>query len=393
MNRHLLLPLAFVPVVFYVYACGGDDEAAPPEQDGGTSSSGGSSSGSTTSSGGSSSGGMNDAGEDAPTTCGNPLAEDGGTGDGGVSISADGGAIAQIVSAPSNFLDGPQFTDLIDGGALVYSEVFMARTVTVAPGGGTPTELIQMPGTPNQQLPIGNALKGTAILTTVTNDFGATTGQTPGILQTFIDGGSGAKISIGNAAHDPNDLVVTKDGIIFFSDPAYQAGVNDTGVYRITTDNNVTAVKNDYNGDRPDGIALSPDDKMLYVAVSNAKRIERFDIGAAGTTTVANPATLQAQYIDDLEGLAVDTSGNIWVAESAHANDLANPPNGGRVEVFTPTGTKLGELAFPDHRPTAVAFGGTDNKTVYIVTNKNDGGGTSYTGNIWKFTSRCAGLR
>jgi sugar lactone lactonase YvrE len=136
----------------------------------------------------------------------------------------------------------------------------------------------------------------------------------------------------------------------------------------------------------------------LYVAMGGAgKRIDRYTVGANGATAVANPAALQAQYADDLEGIAVDTGGNIWVAESARATNPDNPPNGGRVEVFAPDGKKHGEIVFPGHRPINVAFGGADNKTVYIVANRNanagGGGSADYSGFIFTFTTRCAGVR
>lgn len=401
MDRRLLLAWAFVPLAFYAYACGGDDEAAPVDPDAGTSSSGGSS-GETSSSGNtSSSGGQTDSGDPdtGPLGCvGNPLSEDGGgaTGDAGIVVSSDAGAVKLIVTAAApSFLDGPQFTDLIDGGALVYSEVFTPRVVRVAPNGGAPVLVRATVGTPNQQLPIGNAIKGNSVLTVVAN--GGVTAQTPGILQTTIDGDAGPKIAVPLDVNEPNDLVVTKDGIIFFTDPAYQSGTAATGVYRVNADAGVDTVKA-YTNERPDGIALSPDETILYVAMGgNGKRIDRFTVGQNGTTAVANPATLQAQYIDDLEGIAVDASGNVWVSEAARATNENNPPNGGRVEVFAPDGKKYGEIAFPDHRPIAVAFGGADNKTVYVVANRNlnagGGGAANYSGAIFTFTTRCPGTR
>lgn len=402
MDRRLLLAWAFVPVAFYAYACGGDDEAPPPT-DPGTSSSGGStSSGQTSSSsgGGSSSGGQTDSGDPdtgAPLCVGNPLVEDAGTGDGGAVVSADGGAVKLIVTANANFLDGPQYTDLLDGGALVYSEVFSQRIMRVSPEGGTGVELRAAPGAPNRLLPIGNAQVDAGILTVVAAPGGNTGGQTPGILTTFPDGGAGPKINVPNTITNPNDLVTTKDGIIFFTDPAYQSGAATRGAYRVNPDGGVDTVKA-YPNESPDGIALSPDGTLLYVAMGGTgKRIERFTVGANGATAVANPATLQAQYTNDLEGIAVDVVGNIWVAESVRPTNADNPENGGRVEVFAPDGKKLGEIAFPDHRPINVAFGGADNKTVYIVTNRNanagGGGAANFSGFIFSFSTRCAGTR
>lgn len=400
MDRRLLLGLAFVPVAFYAWACGGDDEA-PPVEPGPSSSSGGSSGGTSTS--GSSSGGQPDGSDPdtgPPPVCpGNPLAEDAGTGDAGAVVSSDAGAVKLIVTANTNFLDGPVYSDLFDGGALVYSEVFGQRIMRVAPTGGTGVELRAAPGAPNRVLPIGNAGTDAGILTVVADPGTNTGGQTPGILTTFPDGGAGPKINAPAGSTNPNDLVVGPGGIIFFTDPAYQSGSATRNAYRVNANGGVDAVKDGgYAGEFPDGIALSPDGAILYVAMGGAgKRIDRYTVGANGATAVANPAALQAQYTDDLEGIAVDTGGNVWVAESVRATNPDNPPNGGRVEVFAPDGKKHGEIVFTDHRPINVAFGGADNKTVYIVANRNanagGGGSADYSGHIFTFTTRCPGVR
>jgi gluconolactonase len=403
MDRRLLLAVAFVPVAFYAWACGGDDEQ-PPADPGPSSSSGGSSSGDTSSSGNtSSSGGQGDSGDPdggAVVCPGNPLSEDAGTGDGGAVVSSDAGAVTLIVTANANFLDGPVYSDLFDGGALVYSEVFNQRIMRVAPTGGAGVELRAAPGTPARMLPIGNAGTDAGILTVIaTPPAGNTGGQTPGIITTLPDGGAGPKIDVPNTITNPNDLVVGPGGVVFFTDPAYQSGSATRGAYRVNPGGDVESVKDGgYPGENPDGIALSPDGTILYVAMGGTgKRIDRFTVGANGATTVANPATLQAQYIDDLEGIAVDTGGNVWVTESVRPVNADNPANGGRVEVFAPDGTKHGEIVFPDHRPINVAFGGADNKTVYIVANRNanagGGGSANYSGFIFTFTTRCAGVR
>jgi gluconolactonase len=328
---------------------------------------------------------------------GNPLAEDAGTGDAGAVVSSDAGLVKLIVTANTNFLDGPVYSDLFDGGALVYSEVFTQRIMRVAPTGGAGVELRPAPGAPNRVLPIGNAGIDAGILTVVADPGTNTGGQTPGILTTFPDGGAGPKINVPAAVTNPNDLVVASGGVIFFTDPAYQSGSVTRGAYRVNPDGGVETVKA-YPNEAPDGIALSPDGSILYVAMGGTgKRIDRFTVAANGATAVANPATLQALYADDLEGIAVDTGGNVWVAEAARAVNLNNPPNGGRVEVFAPDGTKHGEIVFTNHRPINVAFGGADNKTVYIVANRNanagGGGNADYSGFIFTFTTRCAGVR
>lgn len=402
MDRRLLLAWAFVPVAAFVaYACGGDDETAPPgDIDGGSTSSGGSSGAPSSSSGGSSGTPQPDSGDPdtgAPICPANPLVDDAGGADGGAVVSSDAGEVKLIVTANGNFLDGPQYSEIFDAGTLVYSEVFSQRIMRVPAAGGAGAQLRVTPGAPVALLPIGNAQGTGTILTVVAEPGGNTGGQTAGILTTFPDGGAGPKINVPNGVTNPNDLVVGNGGIIFFTDPQYQAGGVTRGAYRVNPDGGVETVKA-YPGESPDGIALSPDGTILYVAMGGTgKRIDRFTVAANGATAVATPAALQAQYTDDLEGIAVDSAGNVWVAESVRPTDGNNPQNGGRVEVFAPSGTKLGSIVFPDHRPINVAFGGTDNKTVFIVANRNanagGGGAANYNGHIFTFTSRCAGVR
>lgn len=405
MDRRLALVWAFIPSAFIAYACSDDPATETPvEPDGGgstSSSSTSSSSGSTSSS----SGGPTDGGDEGgdagvdPTACiGNPLSPDGGTPDGGVILNAgDGGAsVRTAVVTPATFLDGPVYTDIITGGALVYSEVFglTHRIVHVGPDGGVPTNIRVTPmvGGTKFLLPVGNAIKGSTILTAATEDPNAAgPAQEPAILQTLPDGSAGPNLVVG-AANDPNDLVVTKGGVIFFTDPAFQTPASTaTGVYRHDGGAGVTLVKGytgATSGDRPDGIALSPDEKTLYVSFGLNRRIERFTIDANGNATAAANFAAGAAFVDNPEGLATDAAGNVWVAESPNDDQT----NGGRVSVFDPTGKKWGEIRFPDHRPIAVAFGGgADNKALYVVANRATGGG--YDGHIFIYPSRCSGTR
>ena len=108
-------------------------------------------------------------------------------------------------------------------------------------------------------------------------------GQAATVLRTLPDGGAGASIVLPGAVTNPNDLVVAPSGVVFLTDPQYQLDGVTRGVYRVAVGGAVDAVK-EYPGEAPDGIALSPDGAILYVAVGRAaKRIERFlaDLDAA----------------------------------------------------------------------------------------------------------------
>jgi sugar lactone lactonase YvrE len=85
-------------------------------------------------------------------------------------------------------------------------------------------------------------------------------------------------------------------------------------------------------------------------------------------------------------GLTLDVAGNLWVAEAPAEGTL-----GGKVEVFSPAGIKLGEIAVAGTRPTGIAFGGGANDQVFITGESgSDGAGAA---GVFRYTSRCAGVR
>jgi gluconolactonase len=164
----------------------------------------------------------------------------------------------------------------------------------------------------------------------------------------------------------PNDLVVDQKGNVYFTD----SGVNGPlaagspepakpAVYRISTSGEVKRLANDI--ERPNGIQLSPDDKVLYVANTGGEHVLAYDIAADGSV---GPKRLFAK-LDAIEktsnginsgadGLAVDAQGRVYVTAN----------NG--IQVFSAKGEPLGAIALPK-KPQNIAFAGTDKKTFYVV--------------------------
>ena len=111
------------------------------------------------------------------------------------------------------------------------------------------------------------------------------------------------------------------------------------------------------------GLAFSPDQRILYHADTTAHRIDRYDFDLA-TATVSNQRPFQ-QFSTDRskdyggrpDGAAVDSEGAYWCAMF----------EGGRLLRFAPDGTLLREIRLPLRCPTMLAFGGDDLRTLYIT--------------------------
>jgi gluconolactonase len=172
----------------------------------------------------------------------------------------------------------------------------------------------------------------------------------------------------GKRLNSPNDAVVASNNAIYFTDPPYglEKGMDDPkkelpfqGVYRIEPDGKLTLLTKDM--ERPNGIALSPGEKTLYVANSHADRqvIMAFQLTKKGKlkqSRVFYDATESGKNREGAcDGMTVDTEGNVW----------ATVPGG--VAIFTPEGKQLGLFATGDR--TANCEFGEDGSTLFIAAN------------------------
>lgn len=169
----------------------------------------------------------------------------------------------------------------------------------------------------------------------------------------------------GKKFNSPNDLVIAKDGTIFFTDPPYgmkKGTPQDApyhGVYRLGTDGKVSLAIEDIRW--PNGIALSPDQKTLYIAVSDkdASRVMAYDVKPDGSTgngrVLFNAQPLKsAERKGGCDGMKVDTQGNIWTTGP------------GGVLVISPEGKHLGSILTGQNTGNC-AWGGPERDTIYIT--------------------------
>jgi len=161
----------------------------------------------------------------------------------------------------------------------------------------------------------------------------------------------------GKRFNAPNDIVVRRDGQVYFTDPAFGAQQDSReldfyGVYHVTPKGELELVAQWKT--RPNGIALSPNGRTLYVSDSDQRSVRAYDLDGKGV------ASKERVVVDRIEGvpggLRTDENGNLYVAAKlVYAYDLSN----GAAKL-------LGEIPLAE-TPSNLAFGDADMETLYIT--------------------------
>ena len=124
----------------------------------------------------------------------------------------------------------------------------------------------------------------------------------------------------GKRLNSPNDLVTHSSGAIYFTDPPYGISPDEqeqpcSGVYRIAPDGHIALVADDF--ERPNGLAFSPDESVLYIDDSHHEHIRAFDVQSDGS--LANSrlfADLSHESPGVPDGLKVDQQGNVYTTNA-----------------------------------------------------------------------------
>lgn len=163
----------------------------------------------------------------------------------------------------------------------------------------------------------------------------------------------------GKRLNRPNDVVCKSDGSLWFTDPGLRVPLAErelpyAGVYRIAADGVVTLMA---DCEYPNGLAFSPDERMLYVANTRwTAYIHAFELDAAGKVLrrriFADMSSDEPDGVPD--GMKVDVEGRVY----------CTGPGG--TWVFAADGRRLGIIRTPEI-PANLAFGGPDLKTLFFT--------------------------
>lgn len=167
----------------------------------------------------------------------------------------------------------------------------------------------------------------------------------------------------GKRINSPNDLVYRSDGTLFFTDPPFglpkfaddrRKELNFSGVYSLYK-GKLQLLTKEFSG--PNGIALSPDEKYLYVGNwdERKKTVYRYEVRKDGT--IQNGKLFfdftNFQGEDAIDGIKVDVEGNLYVSAP------------GGLQVLSKDGRHLGTILIPQHVHN-MAWGDEDGKTLYL---------------------------
>jgi len=266
---------------------------------------------------------------------------------------AAGGVVVDLIKDGFKGTEGPiGYSD----GSLLFTETNANKIIRIAPDDKVSTFLEKSNGANGLALTPGGEI--VAVQTEKTQ---------VGIIYPVNKKKTVAEKFEGVGFQRPNDLVRANSGGIYFTD----SGTRPTkekpnpppshpGVFYISPTGELKRLANDI--ERPNGIQLSKDEKVLYVANTQGEHILAYDIVADGSiSNRRNFAKLDGWkkgegdvWSSGADGLALDDEGRLYVASNAG------------VEVFDSKGAALGVIPIPN-KPQNLAFAGADKKTLYVV--------------------------
>lgn len=177
--------------------------------------------------------------------------------------------------------------------------------------------------------------------------------------------------------NSPNDIICQSNDAIWFTDPPF--GINGSwegnpadpelphAVYRIDPNNGeLQQILTDLAG--PNGLALSPDEKRLYIVESRAqphRLLWSFAVGENGALT-DKKLVIDASGAGAIDGIAIDCEGNIWCGWGSDGRSGADSETLDGVRIFTQQGQAIGHIYLPE-RCANLCFGGARGNRLFMA--------------------------
>jgi gluconolactonase len=261
------------------------------------------------------------------------------------SLVAPGAKVKQFASG-LQFAEGPLW---LPDGRLIVSEV-VGNAVLVFDAAGHKSDFRRPSNVAN-----GHALDSDGSV--VEAEMGGGTGQ--GMITRIAADGSVTVLADsfqGKRFNAPNDLIVKRDGTIWFTDPNFNASAAEigfTGVYRLDPESKVVTLLTK-TLTAPNGIAFSPDEKTLYVSDTTNSTIYSFPVAADSTLGPGK------KFGVGCDGIGVDERGNVWATTC-----------GPSLTITDPAGTQIRTVGVGGGTSN-LAWGGADGRTLFVTTEGGD---------------------
>ena len=238
-----------------------------------------------------------------------------------------------------------------EGGYLLFNDIHNSRRLKYTPGKGVTVDLEPT----NRANGLTRDLQG-RLLSCEHDTRRVTRRELDGSLTVVANSFQGRRLN------RPNDVVVKSDGAIFFTDPgagivAEEWDLQYSGVYRVTADLGTKSLLTE-TFIQPNGIAFTPDERLLYVNDSRRRHIRAFELlpnGMLAKQTDTAFADLAGSEPGVPDGMKVDVAGNVYCGGS------------GGLYILNAQGKKLGRIVHGHPATTNIAFGGDDWKTLYFT--------------------------
>lgn len=272
----------------------------------------------------------------------------------GVLILRDAGLSGLVESdAVERLAGGFQFTEgplWQRDGVVLFQDIKAERTYRLRPG-GAPEVVRERTGAANGQT---FAADGAVVFCEQNGRRVSRMAADGSHVETLVERWQGKRLN------SPNDIVCRSDGLIYFTDPPYGVapGVRELhfqGVYALGGLKTALLLADDF--EKPNGLALSPDERTLYVCDTARYHVRAFAIEPSGALTPGSNrvfARVEPEEPGGPDGVKVDTEGRVYVAVAQG------------VWVFSPVGSLLGILALPK-RPSNLAWCDPDGRGLVIT--------------------------